>query len=87
MYTTYVFLRCSDSRPIVWGLKLGDGVEFHANIDCVIVASLKYNVNIMSYSTVHCYGRILYIDRLPLDVSDMLYIGGSLYILAHWFTP
>ncbi len=29
-----------------------------------------------------------YITSVELvDVSDMLYIGNSLYILAHWFTP
>ncbi len=42
-----------------------------------------------------CYGSIVYMNRLPLqnfgvvlvDVPDMLYIGNSLWTLAHWIAP
>ncbi len=53
-------------------------------------ACLHFTQTIVYFEVQMCYGRILYLNRLPLhnlvelvDVSDMLYISGSLYILAH----
>ncbi len=50
---------------------------------------------VFCFVCLYCYGRIVYINRRPLqsfgvelvDISDMLYIGNGLYALAHWIAP